>query len=410
MDRRDRKWVQLLVGMLVVMGMLGGGLWKWGCRTQETSSPHRPRAQLGERGWAPEDVWGEKMVAEGQESVLDEGPGDLPWREDPGDLGWDEDLGKEGYVIWRPKLALVGPWTDSARPMPGGMKLLDEELPRGFCHPSIVELYLDVMSESQLYEGAANAIADNPKLFEELMLKFKSKYFEKPELDLYGPRDVKKGSKPVSSRSSKPPELAEVSVNMKLLTLCIGLSASACAAVQVRQVDTEWLEDCSKESRVAIEALGLGTGEPYDVGLDIDYTRRQETPLFMKEGPVVARWEGLHLGPDFSRSELGRRMKGAKLYGRAKSYGQRMSIQFDQVKLADGRELPICAIGYDVWGKEPGLDRWGPGSHPGVNVGNDNPKKLAALKDLRPGEFPIAASTIWISFGMTFRPQWLARR
>ena len=212
----------------------------------------------------------------------------------------------------------------------------------------------------------------------------------------------------MSSRSSNPPELAEV--NMKMMALCIGLSASACAAVQVHQVDTEWLEDCSKEARVAIEALGLGTGEPYDVGLELDFTRRQETPLFMNEGPVVARWEGLHLGPDFPRSELGRRMKGAKLYGRAKSYGHRMSIQFDRLELADGRKLPICAIGYDVWGKEPGLDRWGPGSHPGVNVGNDNPKTLAALKELRSGEFPIAASTIWISFGMPFRAQWLSRR
>jgi hypothetical protein len=410
MDARDRKWVRLLVGMLVFASLMGGGLWKWDSPTREASPLDGLWAQPGGAGGAPEDAWGEALEAGSQAPFMDEGPGDLPWREDPGDLGWDEDLAKEGYIVWRPRLALVGPWTDSARPLPGGMKLLEEELPHGFCRPGILELFLELFAESQMYEGAANAIADNPKGFQETLPKFKSEYFKEPEIDLYGPRDVKKGSKPVSSRSSKPPELAEVSVNMKLLTLCIGLSASACAAVQVRQVDTEWLEDCSKESRVAIEALGLGTGEPYDVGLELDFTRRQETPLFIKEGPLVARWEGLHLGPDFPRSELGRRMKGAKLYGRAKSYGQRMSVQFERLELADGRELPICAIGYDVWGKEPGLDRWGPGSHPGVRVGNDEPETLAALKDLRPGEFPIAASTIWISFGMPFRAEWLARR
>ncbi|HYO56467.1 hypothetical protein [Archangium sp.] len=392
MATRIRMGMLLLLGGRVVLASMGGwGLWKWGGPKHEPRPVEWPRAQPGEAGRAGSE----------------EGAAD----EDPGDLGWDEDLGKEGYIVWRPKLGLQGPWTDGARPLTGGVKLLEEKLPLGLCHPSIQEFLVELIMESYIFEGVVRAIADNPELLEDILPRFKSGYFKTPEIDLYGPRDVKKGSRPVSSKSSNPPETAEVSVNMKVLTLCIGLSASACAAVQVRQVDTEWLEDCPKEARVAIEALGLGTGEPYDVGLlGIDYTRRQETPLFIKEGPLEARWEGLHLGPDFPRSELGRRMKGAKLFGRAKSYGHRMSVQFDRLKLADGRELPICAIGYDVWGKEPGLERWGPGSHPGVNVGNENPKKLAALKDLRPGEFPVANSTIWISFGMPFRPQWLSRR
>ncbi|WNG50038.1 hypothetical protein F0U60_42385 [Archangium minus] len=333
------------------------------------------------------------------------------WVEEGESWDLEEDLGKGDNLVWVPKLGLEGPWRDGRRPLPGGVRLLDE-LPHGLCEPGICSLWSSLFLESHMGTGEAWAILKIPRFFSEF-LRIESNYFETPEIDLYKPRDAKKakGSKPVSSKSSNPPETAEVSVNMKVLTLCIGLSASACAAVQVRQVDTEWLEDCPKEARVAIEALGLGTGEPYDVELlGIDYTRRQATPLFIKEGPVVARWEGLHLGPDFPRSELGRRMKGAKLFGRAKSYGQRMSIQLDRLELADGRKLPICAIGYDVWGKEPGLEQWGPGSHPGVNVGNTDPEKLSALKDLRPGEFPVANSTIWISFGMTFRPQWLARR
>jgi hypothetical protein len=322
-----------------------------------------------------------------------------------------EDLGKEGNLVWAPKLGLQGPWRDGRRPLAGGVRFLDE-MPHGLCEPGIRWLWLQVHFGSHMGEGDIRAIAENFEVIKEL-LKFESSYFGTPEIDLYGPRDPKKekGSRPVSSKSSKPPVTAEVSVEMKMLTLCIGLSASACAAVQVRELDTRWLEDCPKEARVAIEALGLGTGEPYDVGLlGIDYDRRSATPLFIKEGPLEARWEGLHLGPDFPRSELGRRMKGARLFGRAKSYGSRMSVQFDRLKLADGRELPICAIGYDVWGKEPGLERWGPGSHPGVNVRNDDPEKLAALKDLRPGEFPVANSTIWISFATPFRSQWLSRR
>ncbi|MCY1075071.1 hypothetical protein [Archangium lansingense] len=388
MAARNRMETLLLVGGMLALASVGGWrLWKWSRLEPGPRPVELPRAQPGEAG-----------------------EGEVAAAEDPGDLGWDEDLGKEGYIVWRPRLGLQAPWTDSVRPLTGGVKLQEEELPHGLCHPSIVELYVELFVESHMGEGVIHALGDNPKVLEVLLPMFKSSYFKIPEIDLYGPRDEKKGSKPVSSKSSKSPETVAVSVNMKVLTLCVGLSASACAAVQVRQVDTEWLEDCPKEARVAIEALGLGTGEPYDVGLGSDYLRRQETPLFMKEGPLVARWEGLHLGPDFPRSELGRRMKGAKLYGRAKSYGNRMSVQFKELELADGRKLPICAIGYDVWGKEPGLERWGPGSHPGVNVGNDDPKMLAALKELRPGEFPVVNTTIWISFGMPLRAQWLARR
>jgi hypothetical protein len=409
----ERKWLPLwLVGLLVCTG-LGWHVW---------STRSRPKPEASRVDWPREELTdvpgaGEEAEPEEEAALAEEGDG-ASWGYadrrgvDQGGEEWEVDLGRGGRMLWIPDLALRGPWRDGKRPLPGEVVLLEERLPGGLCYPGITWLLLELHKNSFMGLGEAHVIGKNPKLMEALMHKFKSAYFQTPELDLYGPRDPKqKGGKPVSSRSSGPPDRAEVSVKkMKVLALCAGLSASACAAVQVRQVDTEWLEDCPKEARVAIEALGLGTGEPYDVGLELDFTRRQETPLFMKEGPVVARWEGAHLGPEFPRSELGRRMKKAKLYGRAKSYGHRMSVQFNRLVLADGRQLPICAIGYDVWGKEPGLDRWGPGSHPGVRVGNDEPETLAALKELRPGEFPIAASTIWISFGMPFRAEWLSRR
>lgn len=396
---------RLQMGVLLLLGvvLVGVGVARLG---REGDRPERGRPV----GWAREE---EVDVPEAREEGWAEekeatGDGARTWEGGNWDDG-DEVVGKEGNLVWAPRLRLLGPWRDGRRALTGSVKFL-EEIPHGLCVPGIWWLWLELHEASYMGRGDAWAILERRGMLME-RLRFDGSDFNPPEIDLYGPRDEEKGNKPVSFKSSKPPAAAEVSVKMKMLTLCMGLSASACAAVQVRQVDTEWLEDCPKEARVAIEALGLGTGEPYDVGLlGIDYTRRQATPLFMKEGPVEARWEGLHLGPDFPRSELGRRMKGAKLYGRAKSYGHRMSIQFDRLKLADGRELPVCAIGYDVWGKEPGLDRWGPGSHPGVNVGNDDPESLAALKDLRPGEFPIAASTIWISFGMPFRAQWLSQR
>src|SRR5690348_7534003 len=118
MDARDWKWIRLLVGMLVFASLMGWGLWKRGRPARDASPPDWARAPPGDARRAPEDAWGEEWAAGSQEPFPDEGPGDLPWREDPGDLGWDEDLGKEGYIVWRPRLALVGPWTDSARPLP----------------------------------------------------------------------------------------------------------------------------------------------------------------------------------------------------------------------------------------------------------------------------------------------------
>lgn len=394
MFTRIRLEVLLLLVAVPVLAILGAaGWWSWGSRVP-TGEAARAPADIRAGAPVDEDEWGSEAWV-------------------PGELARQEDWSGGGYLPpWRPRLALQGPLSDVVRPLTGGVKLLDEELPHGLCHPLILELFADFIMDSYVGEGIMRAFEGNPEVLEVMQPGFKSNYFKTPEIDLYAPRDEKmKGRKPVSSKSGKQVKTADMSMNMKVLTMCVGLSASACAAVQVRELDTRWLEDCPKEARVAIEALGLGTGEPYDVDLlGIDYDRRSSTPIFMKEGLLEARWAGLHLGPDFPRSELGRRMKGAILFGRAKSYGSRMSVQFDRLKLADGRELPICAIGYDVWGKEPGLERWGPGSHPGVNVRNTDPEKLAALKGLRPGEFPVANSTIWISFEMPFRPQWLSRR
>ena len=185
--------------MLVVASM-GWGSWRWSRPNQEASPLQWTRAQPG-------DVWREAAAAGGQEPSTDEDPGALPWDEDPGDLGWDEDLGKEGYIVWRPKLGLQGPWTDGARPLTGNVQLLEEELPHGFCHPGIQELFLELFLESHMSEGAVRAIADNPEVLEEILIKFKSNYFKTPEIDLYGPRGERKGGGPVSSRSGKPPEL-----------------------------------------------------------------------------------------------------------------------------------------------------------------------------------------------------------
>ncbi|WP_158501617.1 hypothetical protein [Vitiosangium sp. GDMCC 1.1324] len=393
---------RLRMGVLLMLGgvLMGVGLERF---LREDDRPERGRPV----GWPREEVDAPEALDEGwAEEAEVAGDAARTWE----GVSWDDEdevLWKEGSLVWGPKLRLWGPWRDGRRSFAGGVKFL-EEMPHGLYEPGIFWLWMDLHKQSHMGRGDAWAILERPRMLKD-RLKFENNYFNRPEIDLYGPRDEEKGNKPVSFKSSNPPT-AEVSVKMKLLTLCIGLSASACAAVQVRQVDTEWLEDCPKEARVAIEALGLGTGEPYDVEVQLEPGRRNETPAFMKEGPLVAHWEGLHLGPDFSRSDVGRRMKGSKLYGRGKVYGNRMSIHFNRLVLADGRELPVCAVGYDVWGKEPGLERWGPGSHKGVGVLNDDPRRLAALQDLRPGEFPTPGPTIWISFGSLFKREWLTRR
>lgn len=263
MVARRWTWLWLLLAGVPVAAILGWGVWKWSRPDPEGSPVGWPREEWASGPMAGEETWAEE-VGDGEDV-------DVTERWDPGEKGWEDDLGKEGYLLWLPKLQLLGPWTDARRPFVGETELLGvESMPHGFCEPRIRSLWLSLHMESHLALGEGRAVADNPKLLESVLPRFESGYFIEPEIDLYAPRNEKKakGSKPVSSKSSNPPETAAVSVNMKMLTLCVGLSASACAAVQVRQVDTEWLEDCPKEARVAIEALGLGTGEPYDVGLD----------------------------------------------------------------------------------------------------------------------------------------------
>lgn len=193
-----------------------------------------------------------------------------------------------------------------------------------------------------------------------------------------------------------------------LLAACAGLTLAACSAVQVRQVDTEWLEDCPAKAHAAVGELGLRSGEPYLVELLNETGRRKETPFFLKTGPVEARWEGRWPGTE-PPPAVQKRLKGAKLFGKATVLGNRMSVHLDRLETADGREFPICAVGYDVWLTEPGVERWGPGSHVGVDVGNDDPRLLAALADLRPGEFPLPGPSIWISFSTFFRPELFSR-
>ena len=247
-------------------------------------------------------------------------------------------------------------------------------------------------------------------LLEDASLAYESAYFGFLEL----------GASPSASEQQKgnltvpPPGPSAEAMNEpprsrgNLLAACAGLTLAACSAVQVRQVDTEWLEDCPTKAHAAVGELGLRSGEPYLVELLNETGRRKETPFFLKTGPVEARWEGRWPGTE-PPPAVQKRLKGAKLFGKATVLGNRMSVHLDRLETADGREFPICAVGYDAWLTEPGVERWGPGSHVGVDVGNDDPRLLAALADLRPGEFPLPGPSIWISFSTFFRPEIFSR-
>jgi hypothetical protein len=241
-------------------------------------------------------------------------------------------------------------------------------------------------------------------------LAYESAYFDSLETgSSTSVPEQQKGNVPVSPPGPKAEETTDMPrPSGKLLAACAGLTLAACSAVQVRQVDTEWLEDCPAEAHASLRELGLGAGEPYMVTLLNETGRRKETPFFLKPGPAPARWGGKWPGTE-PPPEVQQRLQGAKLFGQAKVLGDRMSVHLDRLTLADGQEFPICAVGYSVWLTEPGVERWGPGSHAGVDVGNEDPRLLAALADLRPGEFPVPGRAIWISFGTLFRPELFSR-
>ena len=247
-------------------------------------------------------------------------------------------------------------------------------------------------------------------IFENASLGYQSAYFGSLEIGTStSASEQQKGNLtvpppgPTAEAMNEPPRSRG-----NLLAACAGLTLAACSAVQVRQVDTEWLEDCAPKAHASVGELGLRSGEPYLVELLNETGRRKETPYFLKPGPVEAEWDGRWPGTELPPA-VQKRLKGAKLFGKATVLGNRMSVHLDRLETADGREFPICAVGYDVWLTEPGMERWGPGSHAGVDVGNDNPRLLAALADLRPGEFPVPSPAMWISFSTFFRPELFSR-
>jgi len=247
-------------------------------------------------------------------------------------------------------------------------------------------------------------------IFEDASLDYESAYFGFLEIGAStSASEQQKGNLtvpppgPTAEAMSEPPR-----PRGNLLAACAGLTLAACSAVQVRQVDTEWLEDCPAKAHAAVGELGLRSGEPYLVELLNETGRRKETPYFLKPGPVEAEWDGRWPGTELPPA-VQKRLKGVKLFGKATVLGNRMSVHLDRLETADGREFPICAVGYDVWLTEPGMERWGPGSHAGVDVGNDDPRLLAALADLRPGEFPVPSPAMWISFSTFFRPELFSR-
>lgn len=202
---RDRKWLRLLGVMLGVVGVGGWCLWKWGLPTHGTESVGWLRAQLGGSNRAVASTGDGESAAGAEEGVgVDE------------ELGWDEDLGKDGYLVWRPKLALQGPWTDSARALTGGVKLL-EELPHGFCHPRIQEMLMELFTEESLtVKALERVIEDDPALVRAVLLPpFKSAYFKTPEIDLYAPRDEKKEDKSGAPGKEHPLKRAEARVDLE---------------------------------------------------------------------------------------------------------------------------------------------------------------------------------------------------
>jgi hypothetical protein len=301
------------------------------------------------------------------------------------------------------EVGLTGPWSEAPRPLPGAPRWLEDPGPLREWHEGFRALNAGVERPPPLGPALAEAFLATPELF---LTQYASR-FDVPALDLYGPRPgTNKGQERVASSRQPKKDGGSLPAGGRLLALCAGLSMAACSAVQVREADAEWLEDCSPEAMTAMRALGLKFGIPYGVGLPYVDTRDQ-SPHAIREGPLVAR--GLYPRTDLDPLETLARLKGSKLSGLAKRYGGRMSVRFERLRLQGGEEFPICAVSYDHWGQEPGLERWGPGSHPGVDVANDAPEFLAWLETLGPGDFPIVGPTR-VSFGGFLRPEYVTLR
>lgn len=303
------------------------------------------------------------------------------------------------------EVGLTGPWSEAPGALPGAPRLVEDPGALRDWHEGFRELNAGVERPPPLGPALAEAFLATPELF---LTKYASR-FDVPALDLYGPRPgMQKGQELVAS--SRQPKKAGGGLpgGGRLVALCAGLSLSACSAVQVREADAEWLADCPNEAVVAMRALGLEFGIPYRGGVTYPHSTRSSTPMVMREGPVETL--GLHTMTGMPPDELARtRWKGAKLFGRAKRHGDRMSVRFDRIRLKSGEEFPVCALSYDLWGQEPGLERWGPGSHPGVGVANTNPELLAWLETLGPGDFPVAGPTR-NTFGTLLRPEYVTLR
>ncbi len=289
------------------------------------------------------------------------------------------------------EVPLLGPWSQAPRPPPGAPRLLEDPGPLRQWHAGFRALDARRERPPPLGPALAEAFLDTPELF----LPPTTSRFTPPALDLYAP---KKGA-PVHPARKQGPSPA---VSRRLLALCAGLSLTACSAVQVREADQEWLEDCPREALAAMRALGLAMGEPYEVWIQFDRERSPlGTPFFIREGPVTAVWR---FAVNRVHSAELPRMKGSRWLGRAQRYGERLSVRFDRVRLADGSEHPVCGVAHDLGQRKPGLEAFGYNSHRSRNqAGHPNdPKQLARLEALEPGEFPIGRPELWVSLGILF--------
>lgn len=301
------------------------------------------------------------------------------------------------------EVGLTGPWSDARPPLPGKPHLLADPGALREWNSGFRALNAEVERPRPLGPALAEAFLAAPELF---LTRYASR-FDVPALDLYGPwPGAKKGQEPVAS-SRQPKNGGGLPGGGRMVALCAGLSMAACSAVQVREADAEWLADCPGEAIGSMRALGLKFGIPYDVRVMYPDTTRSETPFSIREGPATAR----NLTPytDLDSEEAIARWGGAKLTGQAKRYGDRMSVRFDRLHLKSGEVLPICAVTYDIWGREPGLERWGRGSHPGVDVSNDAPEWLAWADALGPRDFPVAGPCR-VSFGALLRREYVTLR
>ena len=165
------------------------------------------------------------------------------------------------------------------------------------------------------------------------------------------------------SRARKPAVLASAAVAAGALL--------SCTAVKVRPTPEDelaWLASCPAEKREVVHTLGIYPGAPNEEGPAIGILFKEENVIPHRIGCEVRE------GPISVSTSMSPTTASGTLYGEVREgTDNRVFFRFHELRMADGRKFPICAIAAQSFA-------WGPG----VYTVADNAKSRVPKSELNP--------------------------